>query len=344
MGFGPLSLAACARNNVLPHLIQAVRLLPVILFLLHLSGCAGLMQLTEEDRAQAAGKTFVVTGASSGIGRGIAEQLGALGANVVLAARRTDLLEEVAAVVRGYGGNPLVVTTDVSRNDQMERLARLAVERFGGIDVWINNAGVAVIGRFEEAPVEDHARVVDVNLKGVIYGSHAALTQFRKQGHGSLVNVSSLIGRIPIPYQSSYVASKAGILALGRVINQELQLAGHDRITVTSVLPWAVDTPFFEHAANYTGHKARSAAYDDPRMVAEAIVWVSLHPRRELPVGWKALAAYAGHNLLPGITERIAASVEHQIQIEGAPAAPPSQGNLYEPMRTGRTVGGGLSD
>lgn len=320
------------------------RLLQVVLLIVPLAGCAGLMQLSAQDRAQAAGKTFVVTGASSGIGRGVAEQLGALRANVVLAARRTELLEEVAEIVRSKGGNALVVTTDVSRGEQVERLAHAAVERFGGIDVWINNAGVGAIGRFVEIPVEDHARVIDVNLKGVIYGSHAALRQFHRQGYGSLVNISSLIGRIPIPYQGSYVASKAAILGLGRAINQELQLAGHDRITVTSVLPWAVDTPFFEHAANYSGHKARSAAYDDPRMVAEAVIWVSLHPRRELPVGWKAFGAYVGHNLLPGITERIAAGVEHEIQIEDAPPAPPSQGNLYAPMPAGRSVDGGLGD
>lgn len=319
----------------------ALRLLAALLCALQLAAC-GMPRLNEEDRRAAAGKTFVVTGASSGIGRGIAEQLGSLGANVVLAARRTEVLAELADGIRRAGGSALVVTTDVSRRQDVAQLASASVERFGRIDVWINNAGIGALGRFDEVPPEDHARVIDVNVNGVIYGSHAALQQFRSQGYGALVNISSTLGQIPVPYQASYVASKAAVLQLGRALNQELQLAGHRHITVTTVLPWAVDTPFFMHAANYTGRTPRSVAFDDARTVAQAIVWVALHPRQEFAVGWKAGGAYAAHQLLPGLTESIAAHVEHRIQIESAAPAPVTTGNLYRPSSAESSVDGGM--
>ncbi|HVL77645.1 MAG TPA: SDR family oxidoreductase [Noviherbaspirillum sp.] len=328
-----------------PLAIQARACLRGLLLLtcvLQLGACASLTQPGPADRQAIAGKTFVVTGASSGIGRAVAHELAASGANIVLAARRAEVLDEVAGEVRRVGGTPLVVVTDVSRAQEMERLAQAAIGHFGRIDVWINNAGVGALGRFEDVPARDHARVIDVNVNGVIYGSHAALRQFIAQGRGTLVNISSVQGQIPTPYQSSYAASKAAVLGLGRALNQELRLARRDRIRVVTVLPWAVDTPFFEHAANYTGRAARSIAYDDPTMVARAIVWVSLHPRDEFPVGWKAGGAYAGHNLLPALTERVAADVEHATQIESGPPAPPTSGNLHQPVRGGATVEGGL--
>src|SRR5215213_11306377 len=131
-----------------------------------IGGCAAPSQLMQTERQWLVGRTFVVTGASSGFGRGVALKLASYGANVVLAARRTEVLEEVANEARAAGGQPLVVTTDVARPEQVERLADAAVERFGRIDVWINNAAVGAIGRFEEIPIEDHARIVDVNFKG----------------------------------------------------------------------------------------------------------------------------------------------------------------------------------
>src|SRR3712207_401002 len=202
-----------------------------------LAGCSAPSQLGRSDRERVAGRTFVVTGASSGFGRGVALKLASYGANVVLAARRTEALEGVADEARAAGGRPLVVTTDVGRPEQVERLADAAVQRFGCIDVWINNAGVGAIGRFEEIPVEDHSRIVDTNLKGVIYGSHAALRRFRQQGHGTLVNVASVEGKVPLAYHASYAATKHAVLGLGAALNQELRLAGAEAIKVSSVLP-----------------------------------------------------------------------------------------------------------
>lgn len=306
-------------------------------WMLWLTGCATVGTV---ERSEVAGKTFVVTGASSGFGRGISERLGSLGANVVLVARRTDLLREVASEVTARGGQALPVTADVARADDMARVARETVARFGPIHAWINNAGVGAIGRFEDVPVEDHARVVDVNLKGVIHGSHVALRQFRQQGFGSLVNMGSVESEIPLAYHASYAATKAAILALGRALNEELRLAGLRDVAVSTVLPWASDTPFFEHAANYSGREPAVALPDDPHRIVDAVVWVSLHPREELPVGWKASLAYASHHVAPDLTERIAANIIHRHQMEKAPPAPHTRGSLHRPVEAGRGVEG----
>lgn len=217
-------------------------------------GCAATSQWRAHDAERIAGRTFVIVGASSGLGRGVATKLAAGRANVVLAARRPALLEEVAAEATAAGGTPLVVTTDVSKPEDVRRLADAAVARFGRIDTWINVAGVGALDRFEDIPVEDHSRMIDVNVKGVIYGSHAAMRQFRAQGFGTLVNVGSIGSAVPLAYHASDSASKAAVLSLGRALNEEIRSSGMKKtIAVSTVMPWAADTPWWQHAANYSG-------------------------------------------------------------------------------------------
>ncbi|HEY0436947.1 MAG TPA: SDR family NAD(P)-dependent oxidoreductase, partial [Phenylobacterium sp.] len=260
-----------------------------------LSACVSTGPISRAESDLIAGHTYVVVGASSGFGRGVAEELGAHRANVVLAARRGDLLDEVAARARQGGGQAVVVTADISRPEDVERVAREAVARFGTIDAWVNVAGVGAIGRFWDIPVADQARTVDVNLKGVIYGSYAALRQFRAQGHGVLVNLGSTESEVPLAYHASYASTKAAILALDRALNEELRLNGAPQIKVATIMPWAVDTPFWTHAGNYSGGTPRMAMMDDPRKVVNAIVRASLRPREEVPVGWKAQGAVWAH-------------------------------------------------
>ncbi len=307
-----------------------------------LGGCA--TSLSGSDQAAIAGKTYVVTGASSGLGRGVAERLGGMGANVVLAARRADALEDVATRIRAAGGAALVVPTDVAEAGQVEQLARATLERFGRIDVWINNAGVGAIGRFEDVPLEDHARIVDVNLKGVIYGSHVALRQFRTQGSGTLVNLGSVESVIPLAYHASYASTKAAILGLGRALNEELRLARLDRVRVATILPWATDTEFFNQAANYSGHRPRMPLMDDPAKVVDIIVHATLYPREEVPTGWKARAAYWSHRIAPDVAERMAANIAHEAQFEDSPPAPPTSGAVHRPMQGTTGIDGGVRE
>ncbi len=317
------------------RLLFAFILLPLLL-----GGCA--TTLSQSEAQAVAGKTYVITGASSGFGRGVALKLAAMRANVVLAARRTEVLDEVAAQARAAGGNPLVVTTDVARPEDVQRLATATVERFGRIDVWINNAGVGAIGEFEKIPLEDHARIVDVNLKGVIYGSHVALRQFRQQGQGVLVNIGSVESEVPLAYQATYASTKAAVLSLGRALREELRLSGQQHIAIATVLPWAADTPFFEHAANYSGHAPRMAWMDDPDKVADIIVRATVYPREEVPAGWKARGAYWSHRIAPDITERLSANIAHTEQFEKAGPAPNGSNAVHQPTPAGTGVDGGV--
>ncbi|WP_272874648.1 SDR family NAD(P)-dependent oxidoreductase [Roseomonas haemaphysalidis] len=282
-------------------------------------------------REDVAGRVFVVTGASSGVGRAVAVRLGALGGRVVLAARREAELEAVAAELRAAGGEALVVPTDVSDAAAVAALAAAAVERFGGVDAWINNAGIGALGRFEDISVEDHARTVDVNLKGVIFGSHAALRLFRARGQGTLVNVGSVESRIPMPYHTTYAATKHAILGLGRALRQEARLAGLRGVGVVTVMPWALDTPWWNVAGNHTGRSPRMILMDGPEQTAGAIVQAAVHPMGDVAVGWKAKATVLGHQIVPGVAEHLAADVMHKVQQEMAPPAGDREGALHEP-------------
>lgn len=318
--------------------------LPLVLAGIALGACAP-DRLRKADYDLIRGRTFVVTGASSGFGRGVAEELGRNGGQVVLAARRAEALEEVARGITASGGAALVVPTDVSDAAQVERLGAAAVARFGRIDSWINNAGVGAIGPFEEIPLADHARVVEVNLTGVINGSHVALNQFRRQGHGILVNISSLEGKVPLAWHASYAASKHGVLGLGNAIHQELRLTGRlGPIRVSTVMPWAADTPYWTHSANYSGRAARMVMLDPPQKVVDAIVMAAVKPRKKVAVGLKAKAAYAGHNIAPGIAEHVGANIVHDAQMVNAPPAAATPGNLHVPVQAGTGVDGGLSE
>jgi short-subunit dehydrogenase len=287
--------------------------------------------------------TVVITGASSGFGRGAALELARQGAKVVLAARRESVLDELAAEIGSAGGTSIVVPTDVSDAGQIAKLAAATIERFGGIDVWINNVGIGALGLFWDIPIEDHARLVDVNLKGLIYGAHAALRQFRAQGKGTLINVGSVDSEVPLAYQNTYAATKAAVLSLGRSLAEELRLAGNDDIKVATIMPWAVDTPWWTHAANYTGHAPRMAAMDDPQIVVDAIVGACTDPKLQQPVGLKAHAANTSHRLFPGLTEQLSGKTA-QSEIDKAAPLPHTTGSIYEPMTEGTTVDGGIRD
>lgn len=130
-------------------------------------------------------RIVVITGASSGFGRGAALKFAEAGDTVVLAARRKRLLKQVADECRQFGAEALVVQTDVSEPSEVEELASRALSEFGRIDVWVNDAGVGTVGRFDETPLEEHEQVIRTNLLGTIYGSYAALQQFHKQGRES---------------------------------------------------------------------------------------------------------------------------------------------------------------
>lgn len=287
------------------------------------------------------GKTIVITGITSGFGRGSALRLAEMGANVVGAARRTKVMEELGTEIRNKGGKIKTLTCDVSDPADIARLAETAIQSYGGIDIWINNVGVGALGYFWDIPIKDHSRVIDVNLKGLIYGAHAAMKHFVEKRKGILVNVGSIDSEVPLALQNTYAATKSAVLSLGRSLKEELELAKLEEIKIATIMPWAVDTPWWIHAANYTGHKPRMAAMDDPEIVVDKIISACLDPKDKMPVGPKAGASNIFHQLFPETTEHMSAKLSKKESEKASPAAP-TTGSLHEPMEEGTTVEGNI--
>lgn len=285
---------------------------------------------------------IVITGASSGIGRATALACAARGAAVVLAARREDALKETARECETAGGSALAVPTDVTDADAVRELARQAVERFGRIDVWVNCAAVTAFAPFQEIPLDEFRRILDVNVMGYVHGARAALPYLREQGKGVLINVSSIVGAVPQPYTQAYSMTKAAVRALGASLRQELWLDGARRIKVCTVLPATIDTPFFEHAANYTGRKAKAMppVYSAER-VARTIVDLVRVPRREVIVGPMGRNLVMQMKFAPGMTERQMALLVDKAHLYRTKPAPATDGNLFRPAPGTGSVAGG---
>ncbi len=283
----------------------------------------------------------VITGASSGIGRATALAFAKEGAHVVLAARREQPLQEVARECESLGVRALAVPTDMTDEGAVQELARRALEHFGRIDVWVNNAAVALFGRFEETPPDVYRRVIETDLFGYIHGARAALPIFREQGSGVLINNASMVAKVPQPYTSAYVISKHGIRALGESLRQELALDGAKGIHVSTIMPATFDTPLFQHAGNYTGRATKAMPPVYPaEQVANTIVRNAKRPRREVLVGSAARFLNMQFTLAPGLTERALATTIDRQHLQDVPA-PPTPGNILEPMPEGTGVSGG---
>jgi short-subunit dehydrogenase len=290
-----------------------------------------------------AGRVIVITGASSGFGKGAALEFAEAGCAIALAARRDHLLEQLARDCEAAGGQALVVPTDVSHEPDVQRLAHLAVTQFGRFDVWVNNAGAGALGRFEEVPLEEHVQVVNTDLLGTIYGSYFAMRQFRAQGHGTLINVSSVIGKVPAPYFASYAAAKHGVVGLSAALRQELeQDKVDDRIHVCTVMPTSMDTPFFEHAAQHTGHEAAPIPplYDAEKVV-DVIVRLATDPEDEVTVGAAGKFMAFAHQMAPGLVEAMMRRQTHKAEFTDAKPEAENSGAVLEPTVSGSEVGGG---
>ena len=253
-------------------------------------------------------KVVVVTGASSGIGRGAAHALAARGDHVVVAARSARRLDEVAEECRKLGSTALSVPTDVSDETAVQELAQRAVEEFGRIDAWVNAAAVWSYGRFEDTPAAVFRQIVETTMFGQIHAARAVLPQFRSQGYGVLVNVASLYGRISSPYVAPYVTSKWGLLGFSEVLRQELREA--PGIAVCTVLPGTVDTPLYRHAANYVGREIRPLPpVTSPERVISAIVRAVDRPKAQIIVGQTHHLAAWAHQFAPRLYDRLVGPV-----------------------------------
>lgn len=184
------------------------------------------------------GKVVVITGASSGIGAATALHLAQHGAAVILGARRPERLAALCARIEAAGGQACFQVTDVTRRADLAQLVQLALERHGKLDVLINNAGIAPISLLDELRVEDWEAMIDVNVKGVLYGIAAALPVFRRQGSGHIINTLSTAGLKIVPTMAVYAGSKNAVRAISEGLRQEAD----DKLRVTTISPGYVDT------------------------------------------------------------------------------------------------------
>ena len=191
-----------------------------------------------------AGRVAIITGASSGIGLAVTRSLAGEGAAVVLAARRAERINAEARELQGKGSRALAVRTDVTSLEDMQALARAALDGFGRVDILVNNAGIMPISPLEEGRIADWTRMMDVNVNGVLHGIGVVLPHMLAQGGGHIVNVGSIAGRRPFPGGTVYAATKFAVRAI--TWGMHLELGAEHRIRATDIQPGVVDTELFD--------------------------------------------------------------------------------------------------
>ncbi len=276
-----------------------------------------------------AGHRVVITGASSGIGAATAVAFAAAGARVVLGARGREGLDDVASRCAAAGGSAIVRPVDCTDAGAVAAFAAEARELLGGIDLWFSCEGVGVLGRYEDVPITDHARVVDVNLVAHMNDVHAVLPIFLAQDRGTWANMISAGGFVATPYAAAYSASKFGLRGLSAALRGEVSKRPH--IHICDVCPTFVDTPGVDHAGNYTGARLSLPPGSlAPETVAKAVVRLATRPRNLTAVGAPAVAFKLGEFAAPNLLAAIMSGFLDTWSAR-APDGDDSDGVLFEP-------------
>jgi short-subunit dehydrogenase len=253
---------------------------------------------------------------------------------LVLVARNEDVLRQVASELSTGGTRAIAVAADTGSRHDIERVARTAVETFGGFDTWVNDAAVAVYGRLLEMPIEDQRRLFEVNYWGYVNGSLIAARQMQARG-GAIINVGSVLSERAMILQTQYSASKHAVKAFTDGLRMELEREGHP-ISVTLIKPSAIDTPYPEHARNYMEDDPAvpPPAYD-PHLVAKAILFAAENQKRELTVGFGGWVIGAMGTVAPRLMDRAMELTGYASQTTTHPERPQMRDNLYRARQDG---------
>lgn len=278
-------------------------------------------------------QVVVIAGASTGIGRAAALDFAKQGAKVVVAARNRHALDSLVEQIKERGGEAVSVVADVAEFEQVEAIAQTAVDTFGRIDTWVQNAAVGIVASFAETDIAEFRRVIDVTLMGQVYGAKAALPRLKQAGQGSFISISSVEGIRAMPLQSAYSTAKHGVEGFLESIRVELQHEGLD-INITSIKPAVINTPFYNHTRTKVGYKPTGIPpYYDPQLVVAAILYAAEHPTRDYIVGDVGRVLDIAQRLSPGLLDRLLTTpLGFKGQTTDIPKSEQAPDNLFEPM------------
>jgi short-subunit dehydrogenase len=280
-----------------------------------------------------ADQVMVITGASSGIGLETAREAARQGARVLLVARAADTLAEGVAEITAAGGTADYKAADVGDAEAMRAVAAHAVQRFGRIDSWVNNAGTTIYAPIADTPDDEHAQLFRTDYFGVVHGTRAALPHLKAHG-GALITVGSIGSDMPAPMLGAYSAAKHAVKAYVEVLRMELNDEGAP-VAVSLVKPGGVDTPIGDHAQNHGHGKARiPPPVYDPKLVADAILHCAVHGTREITVGGLARAQVLTYQHFKGVMQWIAPKVAQAFL--DPTRGQPDQSNLWHGSGDGR--------
>src|SRR4051812_25223061 len=274
-------------------------------------------------------QVFVITGASSGIGLVTAREAARRGAKLVVAARAEDALRQLVEEINSKGGEAVYVAADVGNHSEVRRIAETALERFGRIDTWVNNAGVSIYGKIVDTPVEDMRRLFETDFWGVVHGSLAAVEHLRQRG-GALINVGSTVSDRAIPLQGVYSSSKHAVKGFTDALRMELEEEGAP-VSVTLIKPGAIDTQFTKHAKNLLDKEpALPPPVYAPEAVAEAILHCAETPVRDVFVGFGGKALGMMEKYTPRLGDKVMETFMFDAQKKDEPAGADRERGLYE--------------
>ena len=275
-------------------------------------------------------QVMVITGATSGIGLTTARKAAEQGAKLVLAARNGEALDQLASELRRKGTQVCTVAADVGVPADVERIGHAAMERFGRIDTWVNNAGISIFGRNEDVPVEDMQRLFQTNYWGVVHGSLEAVKHMKTRGGGAIINLGSELSERSVPLQGMYAASKHAVKAFSDALRMELEKEKAP-LSVTLIKPAAIDTMFAVHARNYMDKEpALPPPIYAPEIVANAILYAAQHPKRDVFVGGAAKAISSSGFATPRVMDKFMNASMFKQQKSDLPSSPKRRDALYE--------------
>ncbi len=280
-------------------------------------------------------QVIVITGASSGIGLATARAAAKKGARLVVASRNEEAIQELAKELNQTTA-AIGVACDVSKIEDVEKLAQAAGDKFGGFDTWVNNAGVSTYGRLEEVELEDMKRIFETNYWGVVNGSLTAIKHLKGKHDfgGALINLGSTLSDRAIPLQGTYCATKFAVRAFTDALRMEAEKENYP-VSITLIKPAAIDTPYVQHAKNYLPEEPKNPApVYAPEVVANAILHCAQVPERDMFAGGAATQFSLLEKIVPWYTDKGMEKVMFEQQQSGKPPKArdhEGEAGLFEP-------------